>query len=290
MANVTTTTATKHIPEVWPRDVIRAQEFKLIIAPRVFRDWKFVGFGDVYHVPRIPNLTANTKSAGSAWTPEALTDTEQQITINVHQVAGVEVESIAELLTSTNMSNEYKRKIGYALGRAVDVNLATLPTSFSQSVGALGSEVVYADMVDAWNFLADTGIELQDQCTWFLSPGAIGGLLKQDIIISQMYQGDNPRAVQTAKVSDLLGAPILQTNLTKAPTSSQSDSFLVYKQAMALIMAMEPKMVAEMIAKDLADVIGGHQIYGFAEINRYDETPANVTASDKWAVHIKTAA
>ena len=62
MANVTTTTAEKHIGEVWPNDVIRAQEFKLQIAPRVFREWKFAGFGDVYHVPRIPNLTASTKS------------------------------------------------------------------------------------------------------------------------------------------------------------------------------------------------------------------------------------
>ncbi len=290
MAFVTDTTAAVHIPEVWPRDVIRSQEFKLIIAPRVFRDWKFAGFGDIYHVPRMPNLTANTKSAGSAWTPEALTDTEQTITVNVHQVAGVEVESLAELLTSTNMTNEYKRKIGYALGRAVDVNLATLPQNFSQIVGTLGSELVYNDMVDAWNFLADTGIELQDNCTWFLSPGAIGGLLKQDIFINEQYAGSSGRAVQTAQVGVHLGAPILMTNLTRAPSSGQSESMLVFKQAMALIMAQEPKMVAETIAKDLADVLGGHQVYGYGEVNRYSETPANITATDEWAVLLRTAA
>ncbi len=290
MALVTDTTAAVHIPEVWPRDVIRSQEFSLIIAPRVFREWKFAGFGDIYHVPRIPNLTANTKSAGSDWTPEALTDTEQTITVNVHQVAGVQVESFAELLTSTNMANEYKRKIGYALGRAVDVNLATLPQNFSQIVGTLGSELVYNDMVDAWNFLADTGIELQDNCTWFLSPGAIGGLLKQDVFINSQYAGTNGRAVQTAQVGVHLGAPILMTNLTRAPSPGQSESMLVFKQAMALIMAQEPTMVAETIALSLADVIGGHQVYGFAEVNRYSETPANVTATDEWAVLLRTAA
>lgn len=291
MANVTTTTADKHIGEVWPQDVIRAQEFKLVIAPRVYREWKFAGFGDVYHVPRIPNLTANTKSGGSAWTPEALTDTEQTITINVHQVAGVEVEDIVKVLANTNLSSEYKRKIGYALGRAVDVNLASLPQNFGTNIiGTLGVELTYDNMVEAWEAMADVGIDLSDGCTWYLSPGAIAGLLKQDAFISSLYQGPNPRAVQSAKVGEVLGAPIMQTNLTRAPSAGQSESFLVFKQAMALIMAQAPKMVSESIAKELADVIGGHQIYGYAEVTRYDETPANVTAVDNWAVLLRTIA
>lgn len=286
--NMTPTTAAVHIGEVWPNDVIRAQEFKLVIAPRVYREWKFAGFGDVYHVPRVPNIETQTKTAGSAWTPSTYTDTEQTVTINVHQVAGFEIESITEVLSNTALKNEMKRKIGYSLGRAVDVNLATLPQNFSQSVGNLGDEIVYNDMVDAWNYLADTGIELQDNCTWFLSPGAVGGLLKQDIVINQLYT--EGRAVKTAQVGTILGAPILQTNLTRAPSAGQSESFLVFKQAMALIMALEVKMVTESIAKDLADVVGGHQIYGYAEVNRYSETPGNITATDEWAVLVQTAA
>ena len=43
---MTTTTAANHIGEVWPKDVIRAQEFGLVIAPRVYRKWKFAGFGE----------------------------------------------------------------------------------------------------------------------------------------------------------------------------------------------------------------------------------------------------
>lgn len=291
MANVTITTADKHIGEVWPRDLIRAQEFKLVIAPRVYREWKFAGFGDVYHIPRFPNLTASTKSAGSAWTPEALTDTEQTVTINVHQVAGVEVEDIAALLSNTNLTAEYKRKIGYALGRAVDVQLAALPQNFGTNIiGTLGVELTYDNMVEAWEALADVGIDLTDNCTWFLSPGAIAGLLKQDAFINSQYQGPNPRAVETAKVGEVLGAPILQTNLTRAPSAGQSESFLVYKQAMALIMAQAPKMVTESIAKELADVVGGHQVYGISEVTRYDEAPANVTAVDNWAVLLRTVA
>ena len=291
MANVTTTTAALHIGEVWPKDVIRSQEFALEIAPRVYREWKFVGHGDVYHVPRIPNLTANTKAAGTAWTPEALTDTEQTITINVHQVAGVEIEDIAEVLTNTAMAKEYKRKIGYALGRAVDVNLATLPQNFSQTEGTLGTPLVYDDLVDAWAQMAAAGVSVaSDQCTWVLSPGTIAAMLKQQIFIQSLYQGPNPKAVQKATIGEVLGAPIVQSNLTRAPSAGQSESWLQFKQSMALIMAKNVTMVTESIALELADVIGGHQIYGYAEVDRYDETPANITATDNWSVLLNSVA
>jgi len=288
---MTITTAAAHIDQVWPKDVIRAQEFKLVIAPRVYRQWKFAGHGDTYTVERIANLTANTKAASTPWTPEAPTDTDQTVSINVHQVCGFEIESITEVLSHNNLAKEYKQKIGYALGRAVDVNLATLPQNFSQDAGTvLGSELVYDDLVAAWALMAAAGIDVSDGCTWFMSPGAIAGLLKQNIFIQSLYQGDNPKAVQTAKVGNVLGAPIIQTNLTRAPSAGQSESWLQYKQAIALIMAMDVKMVSESIALDLAQVIGGHQIYGFAEVDRYDETPSNVTATDNWMVLLNTVA
>ncbi len=288
--NMTTTTAEKHIGEVWPRDVIRAEEFSLVIAPRVYRQWKFAGYGDVYHIPRVPNIEAETKSASTSATMRTYTDTEQQITINVHQCAGFKIEDITKLLSNTDLETEMKRKIGYSLGRALDVNLATLPQNFSQIQGTLGVELTYDQLVTAWTYLANAGITLDDSCTWFFSPAAIAGFLKQDIFISQLYQGDNPRAVQSAKVGKILGAPVLQSNLTRAPSAGQSESFLVYKQAMALIMAQEPKVVTEYIAADLANVVVGHQVYGYAEVDRYAETPGNVTATDTWAVLLRTIA
>lgn len=286
--NMTVTTAALHIGEVWPGSVIRAEEFSLVIAPRVYRKWKFAGHGDVYHIPRIPNIEAETKSAEVAVTMRTYTDTEQQITINVHQAAGFEIEDITALLSNTDLAAEMKRKIGYSLGRALEVNLASVPQNFSQIVGSLGVELTYDNFIRAWQYLADAGISLSDQCTWFVSPAAQAGLLKQDIFINQLYQGDNPRAVQSAMIGKILGAPVITSNLTRAPSAGQSESWLQYVQAIALIMAQEPKIVTEYIAKELANVVVGHQVYGYAEVNRYDETPGNVTAGDDWAVLLRT--
>lgn len=289
MPNITVTTAAVHIGEVWIPDVIRSQEFALEISPRVNRAWKFAGQGDVYHIPRVGNLAAANKGAGTPWTPAVLTDTEQTLTINVHEVAGFELEDIVALLSNTDQKAEYQRKLGYALGRSVDVNLATLPQNFSQIVGTLGNEISYDNMLRAWQYLADGGTSLTDMCTWFFSPAAIAGLLKQDMILNHMYRSDaNARAVETAKVGDILGAPVLQTNLTRAPSAGQSESFLLHQKGVALMMAQEPKMVTEYIARDLAWVVGSHQVYGYVEVDRYAEAANNVTAGDDWVVLIRT--
>lgn len=287
---MTTTTAASHIGEVWIPSVIRAQEFKLEITPRVFRDWKFAGHGDVYHIPRIANLTANSKAASTAWTPEAITDSEQTVTINVHEVAGFQIEDITTLLSNTSLRDEYQKKVGYALGRSLETNLAALPQNFSQVVGTLGDELGWDDLLTAWQYLADAGIALSDDCTWFFSPAAIRGFLTQDIILNALYGGDakSSRAIEQAKIGTLLGAPVIQTNLTRAPASGQSESFLMARRAIALIMAKVPTPVTEYLAKELSWVVGMHQVYGRAEVNRYVETPSSTSTTDNWAVLLRT--
>ena len=291
MANMTITTAEKHIGEVWPRAVLRAQEFNLEIAPRVYREWKFAGYGDVYHVPRIPNIETQTKAASVDWTPSAYTDTEETITIDTHQVAGFLIEDIVKTLSNTNMEMEMRKKIGYSLGRALEVNLATIPQSFGQVIGNLGEELDYNDYVEAWEYLARAGIKLNPgDCTWVVSVGAASAMLKQEIFISQLYQGDNPRAVESAKIGKLLNAPVIVSNLTRAPSAGQSESFLMYKQSMALIQAKNADMVVEYQALKLGTVVGGQSIYGYGEVERYSETPGNVTATDEWSVLLRTVA
>lgn len=285
--NMTPTTAAAHIGEVWVADVIRAAEFSLEIAPRVFRRWEFKGFGDVYHIPRIPNIEVATKTPGTAWTPFVYTDTEQTVTIDIHQVSGFEIEDITALLSNTDLAKEMKEKIGYSLGRAVDVNLANYAQNFSlTTTNAPGSDITWDDLVYAWQLLGARGVNLADNCTWFFSTEACASLLKQDIIVNALYGGGekSTRAIERATIGRILGAPVVQTNLLRSPAAGQHDNFLLHERGLALIMAQKPKMVSEYIAKELAWVVGGHQVYGSAEVNRYSETPGNVTATDNMQV------
>lgn len=286
--NITVTTADKHIGEVWPGAVIRAAEFNMVWAARISREWEYKGYGDVYHFPRIPNIESQTKAAGTDWTPKTYTDTEQTITINTHQVAGFQIEDIVKVLANTNLESEMRRKLGYSLSRAVEVAIAALPQSFSQTVGTYGLELTYDNLLRAWRYLADAGIDTANDCFIVISPAAQAGLKKLDTFISSEYQGPNPQMVEKNTIGRFQGMPVTYSNLTRAPSAGQSDSAMFYRGAMAMITAQAPKVVTEYRALGLSMVVGSHQIYGLAEIDRYSETPGNITATDEWAVLLKT--
>lgn len=292
MANMTVTTSAVHIGEVWVKDMIRAQEFKLVIAPNVWRKWKFQGHGDVYHIRRRPNIEVQTKSAGTSLTPSAYTDTEQQITINVHQAACFKIEDIVEVLEDSDIRKEMTQAIGYSLARAVDVNLAGLFTNFSQSVGTLGVEPSYDNWIRAWRYLADAGIDTNEDCKIFVNPATWESMLGMDSLVHADYRGSENarRASENAEIGRFLGSPVIRSNLITSPAAGQGECAFMDRRAIALIMAQQEKMTYETIALDLADVVVGSQIYGYAEVNRYEETPGNVTAGDNWAVLVKSVA
>lgn len=287
--NQTLTTADKHIDEVWVDGVIRALEFSLEIAPRVDRTWDFAGHGDTYHKARIPNIETQTKSASTALNATVYTDTEQTISINQHIACAIKHEDIAGLLSRNDVKAEMQKKMGYALGRKVDVDLASLAASFSQIQGTLGVELTYDQLLTAVQYLEEAGYKMTDNVTWIFSPAQRAGLMKMDTFVNAQYVGEANaiKAHQSGTTSSFQGAPIVFSNLVTAPAAGQHENFLFHQEVIALIMAQEPKTSTDRIALDLADIVVQDQVYGYSEIDRYDETPGDITASDTGAVLLR---
>ncbi len=287
--NQTITTAANHIDDVWVEGIIRALEFALVIAPAVDRDWTWQGHGDTYHKTRIPNIEVQTKSASTALDAYVYTDTEETISINVHQACAIKHEHLPTLLSRDNVKAEMQRKMGYSLGRSVDTNLASLAQNFSQTVGTLGVELTYDNLLRAVQYLEDTGTDMANDVTWFFSPAQKSGLMKMDTFINRDYVGEEAAkaAHERRTIGMFQGAPVVVSNLLRAPASGQHENFLLQKETAALIMAQSPKTHTETIALDLADVVVQDQVYGYDEVQRYSETPGNITATDEGAVLLK---
>lgn len=281
--NQTTTTADKHIDDVWVDGVIRAREFKLVLAPRVDRSWDFAGHGDTYHKARIPNIETQSKSASTSLNATVYTDTEQTISINNHIACAIKHEDIAQVLSRDDVKAEMQKKMGYSLARKLDVDIAALAASFSQSVGTLGVELTYDNLLRAAQYLEEAGVDMGDDVFWAFSPAQRAGLLKMDTFIHGSYVGeDNARmAHETATIGKFMGAPVVISPLITSPASGQHQNFLAQKEGMALIMAQEPKVTNDRIGLDLADVVVMDEIYGLAEIDAYSEALGNITATDE---------
>lgn len=288
-SNNTVTTAAEHIREVFSAEALRAREFDTVLADGCRKDWTFKGFGDAYVRPRIPNIEVQSKSAGSPLTTTAYTDTAQTITINVHQAVCIEVEEITDILSQTPIKKEMTKKMGYALARAVDVNIASLAASYSQTVGTLGVEPSFDNYLRAIRYLRDAGVPL-DAANFFISPACETGIMKMDNFVNAQYRGDvaAKNAAEEFTIGKLGKARVIVSQLLHSGATDQHDSYLVHPDYMALIYAQKNKTTLETIAKELADVVVMSQIYGYGEVDYYSEAAGNVTATDEGAVWIKS--
>ena len=288
MANVTATTADVFINEWWGDELNRAIEFDIVIAS-LFSDWssRMTGSGDILHLVARHNLTANTKSASSDATPEAITETDQDFTVSTHQIVAQEIEDFAEVMSKYDIRNEFTSAASYALARAMDVAAAALlDDNTTQTVGTLAAELTDDNMIRAWQYLGDSAAKGERKGV--VSPAAWGGLLKIDKFTNALYNGDSAgRAVHEAQIGKIYNATFYQSQLTvgTAPSSSghiwSGDHFFK-------VIKKKPTMSAWYSPLATAWVVACDQIYGVFERQEADEGAALTTTSRLWGVRLQT--
>lgn len=115
MANVTTTTAAVFIPELWRDAILDYAERKFQLRNQVMDFSSELPNGDTLHIPKVSEETAAAKSAGSAVTYSANTDSEVTISVDQHHYEAKRIEDIVRVQESANLFGAYAQSMGYAL-------------------------------------------------------------------------------------------------------------------------------------------------------------------------------
>ena len=288
MANVTATTADKFIDEHWSPELNRAIEFDTVIFS-LFSDWskRMSGSGDLFHLPARHNLTANTKSASSDATPEALTETEQTFTVSTHQVVAQEIEDFAQVMSKYDIRNEFTMAASYALARARDVAAAALlDDNSTQTVGVLTAEMTDDNMIRAWQYGADNSAKGEGKGV--VSPACWGGLLKIEKFTNQLYNGDSAgKAVHQAQIGKVYQSTFYQSQLTVG-TAPNSSGHLWWGDHFFKIIKKQPKQDAWFSPLAKAWVLATDQIYGVFERQEADEAAAVTTVARLHGVRLQS--
>lgn len=288
MANVTATTAEKFIDDVWSNELNRAIEFKLVIAG-MFSDWtsRMTGHGDIFHLPARHNLTANTKSAGSDATPEAITETEQTFTVSTHQIVAQEIEDFVEVMSKYDVRSEFTKAASYALGRAMDVAAAALlDDNTSQTVGNLSAELTDDNLIRAWQYMQDSSADAPFKGV--VSPAAWGGLLKIEKFTQQLYNGDTGgKAIHDAQIGRIYQSQMYATPLTVG-TAPNSSGHMWAGDHFFKIVKRAPKQDAWFSPLAKAWIIATDQIYGVFERQEADEAAAVTSVARLHGVRLQS--
>lgn len=274
---------------MWSDELNRAVQYKLVIAA-MFSDWsgKMRSHGDVFHLPSRHNLTANTKSAGTDATPEAITETEQTFTVSTHQIVAQEIEDFAEVMSRYDIRSEYTDAAGYALGRAMDVAAAALlDDNTTQTVGTLTAELTDDNFIRAWQYLQDAG-GANPPFKGVVSPAAWGGMLKVEKFTQQLYNGDTQgKALHEAQIGRVYQCTFHVSQLTVG-TAPNSSGHMWANDHFFKIIKKAPKQDAWYSPLAKAWVIATDQIYGVFERQEADEGAALTTTARLHGVRLQT--
>ena len=242
--------------------------------------------GDVFHLPARHNLTANTKSAGSDATPEAITETEQTFTVSTHQIVAQEIESFAEVMSKYNIRSEYTLAASYALARAMDVAAGNLfDDNTSQTQGVLSAELTDDNLIAAWELLQESSGTPPYKGA--VTPAGWAGLLKVEKFTNQLFNGDTKgRALHEAQIGKVYQATFYQSNLLPG-TSPNASGHIWAGDHFFKIIKKRPKQDAWFSPLAKAWVVATDQIYGVFERQEADEAAAATTTARLHGVRLQ---
>lgn len=295
-ASMTTTTHAVFVPEVWADGTLDAAQFAEVISKRVTREYEgeIRNAGDTVRIQRTSNFQTQQKLSGISNTIlfEALTETEQVLTIATHEYAAFLIENVLEVQAKANLRAKYEAKIGYALTRGREITLANLFQSLSQVVGTYGVELTPDDYLAAWTRMAEAGLlEMSTDpgadFSVILSPAAYAAALKTDVFINKLYNGA-AAAIERAQVGDIYGATTFISNLLRMPAAGQHDAVFMHKGAFALAVQETVPVRSDWLIRNLGDGVVGWQLYGVAELNYPPEAPGGGAAVDNRGVLLRT--
>lgn len=263
MANITVTTAAKYIAEKWTRKIEKPFYKDLYFADKVLRRDELVADGgNKINIPFMSSYDARDKSAGSAVTFDANTETEIELTINKHKYLAFIIEDIVKVQSNYNLAEAYRAAQKEAVLRAIDSDLAGLHASAGTNVSG-GATVDDADILAVVLALDLANVPQSERY------GIVGAKVMGDLRAVNRYSvfdqtGKEGLAVSGGGlVTTAYGFELSMSNNVVDDTTNTHNLFF-HKSAMSLALQLKPTYKME----DSVDYIGVksvlHTIYGVA--------------------------
>ena len=305
---VTVTTAATFIPEIWSDEIIAAYKKNLVLANIVMK-MNFKGKkGDTVHIPAPTRGSASAKSASTAVTLIADTETEIQVSINKHFEYSRFIEDIVEAQALNSLRQFYTADAGYALAKQVDTSLiqlgrafngATVGTNDYATATATSKAFIGGDGTTAYNSstsnasaLTDAAIRrtiqrLDDNDTpmdnrfFVIPPSSRNTLMGLSRYTEQAFVG-NGNAIRTGEIGQLYGIPVFTSSNadTGAGTSGTDRICLMgHKDAMVLVEQIGIRSQTQYKQDYLATLFTSDTLYGVAALRAAASSNAALSSS-----------
>jgi len=226
------------------------------------------GKGDTVNIPTLSNLTAHDKAVKTAVTVQAPDESCLAITVDKHKETSFVVEDFVEIQTSVNLRGSYTKRAGYAIAKVIDDDLITKAgTCFdcidSTSVGN-SSVLDENDILLAKTLLDENDVPPEDRHL-VVAPQQYNELLKIARFTEHRMLNNDGMPIQKGLLGTIHGFTVWMTQQLAATGTGTSDTIntlAFHRDAIALLMQMNPRVQANYIPEYLAWLVTIDTIYG----------------------------
>lgn len=168
----TQTTLASEIPLKWGQRLNDFYKQKLVCADFfVDRSDEVTDGARSLYTPTLTEFAANAKSNATTVTLNSPTDTKITLTIsNWYECSfAIEDAEAAQVFASYSLMERYAKNCGYEIAKTLDVAIATIFGTFTNSVGSSTTNLADSDVRNAIATLESANVDIEE-CAFFLTP------------------------------------------------------------------------------------------------------------------------
>ena len=211
MANVTKTTTDVFLGEMWSDAVLEFAQKRMQLRNQI-TDFSALATGvDRINIPQVKEDTKRDKSADSAVTYDANTDTSRTIPLDQHIYEAKRIEDIANVQSNQSLFEVYASSMGYSLAKGVEAYIAGKIQGHTQNLVTLATDdiILPAELRSGLELLLDQNYDYTDGDTFFYAnPKAYMGLMGQGDFTESQKRGDAVNPIVSGNVMEIYGMPV----------------------------------------------------------------------------------
>ena len=211
MANVGVSQVDVFLGEMWSDAVLEFAQKRMQLRNQI-TDFSALATGvDRINIPQVKEDTKRDKSADSAVTYDANTDTSRTIPLDQHIYEAKRIEDIANVQSNQSLFEVYASSMGYSLAKGVEAYLAGKIQGHTQNLVTLATDdiILPAELRGGLELLLDQNYDYTDGDTFFYAnPKAYMGLMGQGDFTESQKRGDAVNPIVSGNVMEIYGMPV----------------------------------------------------------------------------------
>ena len=222
------------------------------------------GRGDVFHIPKLAEVSDAAKAAETIVTYAASTHAKSDLTIDQHRYAAKLVEDIASVQSIPGLFEKEVSGMGYSLAKTYDSFIESKVEASTTNGAALGGDntITAAEIRTGMKTLMESDVD-PSECKIVVSPALYTAMLGISDFVDASKMGAGPSGLLNGQIGMLFGMPVLHSTVMGTSGSTGVEvGYIIHPSSVSAARQLEPRVQSEYSVDFLGTKVVADMLYG----------------------------